>query len=277
MKQKSLFNTQQIVLVIVLLVIFAGCRQRTTSSEEEQSSEEISMEEVQEDVKSVVYPLPSPFRLSQRLDSIGASYIGNVLNSVNNIDNYFTEKSKALALGVYGADLAYAGTYDKHQDVSKYSSVVKSLVDDLGIDIDYSKYFDRELKEEVINNKDTLVSIVSHVYYDSYEFFREKSDPALSALMVTGMWVEGLYIATHISEDTYNNYEMVKLIYDQSNSLKKVIGLLDKFGDAEVLKDIRGALVKLQSLYESTDGSLNKEQLNSITLAIESIRESIIA
>jgi hypothetical protein len=234
------------------------------------------MQEVKSDVQDIVYPLPAPFELSQQLDRAGASYVGNVLNPVSNADKYFTEKSKALALGVYGADLAYAGTYNNAKDINKYSGVLKSLVDDLGINVKYTDYFSDDSREK-LNNKDTLVKVVSNVFYDTYTFLNKKSDPALAALVVSGTWVEGLYIATHITQDTYNNNEMVKLIYDQSKSLEKVISLLDKFENNEMVAGISGALKKLKAMYDETNGSLTKEQLDTITKTIETIRSSIVS
>ncbi len=277
-KVMNLLRTSLLSILVVSLLVITGCKQRTSTSGSgsETDTSAINMQEVQSDVGEIVYPLPAPFELSQKLDQIGASYVGNVLNPVDNVDKYFTEKSKALALGVYGADLAYAGTYDNTQDINRYSGVLRTLVDDLGIDIKYTDYFNEDSREK-LNNKDTLVKVVSNVFYDTYSFLNKKSDPALAALVVSGTWVEGLYIATHVMNDTYNNYEMVKLIYDQSKSLGKVIDLLDKFENNEVVSGISGALKKLKAMYDETNGSLTKEQLDSITKTIETIRSSIVS
>ncbi len=279
MKVINYLKASLLTLLITSIFVVTGCKQRTSTSQAGESatdSSALNMQEVKSDVQDIVYPLPAPFELSQQLDRAGASYVGNVLNPVSNADKYFTEKSKALALGVYGADLAYAGTYNNAKDINKYSGVLKSLVDDLGINVKYTDYFNDDSREK-LNNKDTLVKVVSNVFYDTYTFLNKKSDPALAALVVSGTWVEGLYIATHITKDTYNNNEMVKLIYDQSKSLEKVISLLDKFENNEMVAGISGALKKLKAMYDETNGSLTKEQLDTITKTIETIRSSIVS
>ena len=266
-----------IVPVIVFGLFVLSCTQSSKKTGEETSVEtSISKEELRKDVEEVIYPLPTPFELYQKLESIGASYVGNVLNPVKNLDNYYTEKSKALALGVYGADLSYSATYNKEQESKLYSNTLKSILDDLGVDVKFAKLLSEEHSEK-FDNKDTLVNFITNTFYDTYSFLYEESEPALAGLMVAGIWIESLYIATHISKDTYNNYEMVNLIYNQSKSLEKVILLLDKFKDKELVASISNALKKLKIIFEKTDGSLTKEQLENISTTIGTIRSSIIS
>ena len=62
------------------------------------------------------YPLPSSFEVTKLLVEAGASYILNLCNPVDNVNRYISLKSKALNLGVYGADLSYAATYNQAQE-----------------------------------------------------------------------------------------------------------------------------------------------------------------
>ncbi|MBN2348720.1 MAG: hypothetical protein JXJ22_07785 [Bacteroidales bacterium] len=264
------------LVAIFGILAISGCKRSSTTTSQEGTGELLNKEEIKSDVEEIIYPLPSPFELNNKLDDIGAIYVGKVLNPAENVSRYFTEKSKALAMGVYTADLSYAATYNKSQEVKMYSGALKSIIDDLGIDVDFVEYLNSESKE-TFENKDSLVSMVTNIVYDTYSFFNKKSDPALSALMISGVWIEGLFIATHISEDTFNNYEMVKLIYDQKSSLEKVIEVLDRFGDTEVVIDIAEALKKLKVLYDEAGSSLTNDQLYKITSTIETIRSSIIS
>lgn len=262
------------IAVAGFVLLFTACNQSGSKTTEEAT--DISKEEITTDVKAIVYPLPSPFELAQKLEQAGATYLGSVLNSPENIDKYFTEKSKALALGVYGADLSYAGNYNQMQDVQVYSKIVNSLVDELGVEVNFNELMTEDGKMK-FENKDSMVNIVSGMVYNTYDFFKTKSEPSLAGLMVAATWIEGLYIATHISEDTFNNYEMVKLIFDQKTTLNKVLDLLAHFKGDERIDSLSGVLEKLNAIYDEAGDSLTKEQLDNITVTIEAVRESIVS
>jgi len=266
------------VIVLSSLFLVFGCNQSGDSKKEDKQAtkKQISADSIEANVKDIIYPLPSPFNLYQRLDDIGASYLGHVLNPAANRDQYFTERDKALNLGVYAADLSYVTTYDRSQEIQEYSRAVKLLADDLNIKIDFNHLSSQEAKEK-LQDKDSLVDYITKVFHKTYSFLNEKGKPSLSALMISGVWSEGLYIATHISDDTYNNYEIVKLIYDQKQSLKKVIELLEKFDNDERVATLHKAFSKLMKIYEEAGTDLTKKELNKITSAIEQIREGIVS
>ncbi|MBN2215264.1 MAG: hypothetical protein JW723_13585 [Bacteroidales bacterium] len=263
------------VFAAVLLLSVSSCRHRSAGTGEGDTAM-ITKDSLMSEVKEVVYPLPAPLELYQKLEDIGASYIGNVLNPVENIDKYYTEKNKALNLGTYAADLSYVSAYNKKQEMQLYSKNLKTLMDDLNVNINFTDFYSQEMKQK-LENKDTVVKIVTNVFYDTYTAMQKEGDTALAALMLTGIWAEGLYIASHISEDTYNNNEIVQIIYDQKNSLQIVLDMLNKTKGNEVTNSMIKALENIKAMYDKTGDSLTKEQLSEITHAIENIRSSIIS
>ena len=271
---KNILRSLFVAAIVVSVSVIYSCGQGSQSKTESDSIT-INKEQVQSNVAQMVKTIPSPYELSLKLEEIGSSYIEGSVNSINNIDKYFTEKNKALNLGIYGADLAYVSTYEKKQEVSLYTKAVKTLVDQLGIKIDLAKLSSEETKEK-LDNKDSLANIVSATFLDVYNFLNENSDPSLAALVAAGVWVEGLYLAMQISEETFNNNDFVKIIYDQQNSLSKVIELLDMFKNDQLINSMVDALKKLQIQFESTNGSLTVEQLNGIGQTITTIRSGII-
>jgi hypothetical protein len=262
-------------VIVLFSLSFNSCKQSSTGTGEGDTTM-IVKDSLLSEVKEVVYPLPAPLELYQKLEDIGAVYIGKVLNPIENIDKYYTEKNKALNLGTYAADLSYVSTYNKKQEIQLYSKNLKSLMDDLNVDINFKDFYSEEMKEK-LENKDTLAKMVTSVFYDAYTEMAKNGDPALAALMLTGIWSEGLYIASHISSDTYNNTEIVKIIYDQKISLDIVLDLLNKTKGNEVTDSMIKALENVKLMYNKTEGSLTKEQLDEITKAIENIRSSIVS
>lgn len=263
------------LFVATLLVTFFACRPSTTSTEDTSKADAIEKEEIEKSLTDLAYPLPEPFELYMILEDIGASYLNGVLNPVSNAETYMTQKSQALGAGVYAADLGYAATYNSKEDIKAYAFTMKSLLDGLGVALDYSPLMNEESRQK-LEDKDSLVAFITNIFYDTYSFLEEESIPSLSGLMASGAWVEGLYIATHISDDTYNNTEIVKIIFEQGESLDELIGLLQNFKEDERVSSLLGAFEKLLALYKDAGDSLTKEQLDSITYTIETIRESIV-
>ena len=225
MKLKNrLFNTL-IPLSLSIVIILSSCKSGNTGTQDSATADTVNKTELSQDVKDVVYPLPTPFEVTKMLNDIGAKYNSAVLNPANKVEKYFTESSKAVNLGVYGADLAYAATYDQKQDIKLYSNALKKLVTDLGVNIDFNALIADENKEK-FNNKDTLVKYITNTFSDTYQYLGEKSNPDLAIIMTSGMWVELMYIATNISENTYHVTGMVKLITDQKDSYNKLMELL---------------------------------------------------
>ncbi|MBN1117315.1 MAG: hypothetical protein JXA77_08940 [Bacteroidales bacterium] len=264
------------LLLLAVAIAFAACKKSTDKSSETTQGEMISQEEIEKGFEEVIFPLPEPMSVYQMLENIGASYAKEALNPVASAEKYFTSNIKSVNVGVYGADLSYTLVYNKKDDIDLYSKTLKKLVDDLDIKVNYRSLVSEESKEMAMSN-DSLIKLSSEIFFDIYEFLYKESDPAMAVLMANGFYVEGLYIATHISEETFNNIEMVKIIYGQSKPLEEIIKLNEKFGDNEYISAIQGSLIKLKELYDSTDGSLTEEQLKQITTIIESIRESMVS
>ncbi|MFW6227628.1 MAG: hypothetical protein ACOC31_05945 [Bacteroidota bacterium] len=268
-----------LVIPVFTILVIAGCntanRDAQTTDTQEQATE-LNKQEIEANVEALVADLPTPFEFAQMLNEIGIRYVSEVLNTVNNVDNYFTEKSQALNLGVYSADLGYSTIYENQEDIRAYMEAVKTLLDELKVDVDYSFLMDENHKERMAD-KDTIVDVVTETFFEAYEFLNEKNSPELAALMAAGMWIEGVYIATHISDESFDNVDMVKLIYEQGNTLTPLIDLLNKFEGSNEVKDLATDLQELKAIYDRTEGSLTKEELQMIKNNIEKLRAKIIS
>ncbi|QQS50327.1 MAG: hypothetical protein IPM71_12150 [Bacteroidota bacterium] len=270
--KKHLKTTLLFCLAATLLF---SCKQSGKDQSVVETEEQLSQQEVKEGIEEMVFPLPEPMEVYQMLENIGAKYNKTILNPVASIEKYFSSNVKAVNLGVYAADLSYATVFDKKDDIDNYTKVLKILMDDLGIKIDYKTLTSEETRQKAAD-VDSLVKITTDVFYDTYKFLYAESDPALAVLMANGFYIEGLYVATHISKDTYNNTEMVKIIYNQSKPLEKLIELNGRFSSNQYIQTLQSALIKLKALYDETDGSLTQEQLTALTSNIKTIRTTMV-
>ena len=277
MKLKRLLCNTLFGLSLAAVFTLASCKSGNTGTEQDSASADtVNKTEISQDVKDVVYPLPTPFEVTKMLNEIGAKYNSSILNPANKAEKYFTETSKAVNLGIFGADLAYAATYDNKQDIKLYSGALKKLVDELGINIDYSVLVNEESKEKY-NNKDTLVNFITNTFFDTYQYLSKKSNPDLAIVMTSGVWVELMYIATNISEDTYHYSGMVKLITDQKASYTKLMELLASRNANPEIKDLETKLSVLKPVFDKVDAGLSEADYTVILKTIKEVRKSFVS
>jgi len=245
------------------------------STQDEAISDSLNKTLLATEIREVIYPLPTPFEMTKMLNDIGATYSPKNMNPASRVERYNTETSKAINLGVYGADLSYASTYQQQQDIQVYLNAIKTLADQLGITYDYTQLLSEEYKEK-FNNKDSLTSIVTNTIYNTYQYLDQKSNPDLAATMITGMWVELMYIATNISSDSYNFTGLVNIISKQKTSYEKVMELLATRNSNSDIKSLESKLQVLKPVFDKVDTGLSEQDYNLILQTIRSVRTSLV-
>ncbi len=275
---KKLTNCRYItfLLVAVFALNFVACKPVDKKKGEGQTMKPLLKKAIEKEVKDVVYPLPTTFELTSMLNRIGADYILGLSNSSENADKYFTEKARALNLGVYSADLSYASTYQRKQETMLFLKASKSLIDNLEITSAYNETLVEEV-EKNLDDKDQLVKVITNSFYDTYEFLNKNAKGNLSLMVVSGSFIEGLYIATHISDNTYANPEIVKVIFDQKAILEKLLEVLAPEAKDANIASLIADLTGLKASYDKiVDGSMTEDQLNEISASVAKLREGIV-
>jgi len=193
-------------------------------------------------VKQVFYSLPSPLETALILKRAGATYNEEILNKVDNTSKYNTNKSMALNLGIYSTDLSYASLFDQTQASIQFMTASKKMAEGLGIlnAIDNSII---EKLEANVNNRDVILDIISETLLNTNSTLEENDRVAIGSIILVGGWVEGLYIAaTLVDNSKTTNSELVNRIIDQKLSLNTVVNLLNQNKNnpdvQSVLKDI---------------------------------------
>jgi hypothetical protein len=195
------------------------------------------------DVKAqnVFYSIPSPIETTTLLKAAGAKYNAAYLNPIENVSKYASVAGKALNLGVYGSDLSFTSIFDQTQESMLYLRCTNKLATGLGI----SGAFDESTTSRIeanMENRDSLLAIISDSYWNADSYLKDNGQPGVSALIVAGGWIEGLYIATQIANSTKNEAIGTR-IGEQKLSLDNLIALLDSYktendGAADVLKGL---------------------------------------
>ena len=258
-----------------LVIILAGCK--TSQQKQEDSGESSGIEDVKEAVIEDLsgYPVPTSFELTELIHQAGAPYILTLSNDPEKASDYITQKDKALNLGIYGADLCYASTYMMKQATMLFLEASKTLIDELGI----STTFNVDYAERVENNledRDSIISIVTLSFYDTWDYLVENKQDVLARLVVCGSWIEGIYITSSIAQTSKDPSDMLEILAKQKNSLDKLVAMLESVKDASDVDDVFKGLFDLQEIYKDVGDTLTEEQLGRILDQVESLRSGII-
>jgi len=269
------------------------------SSDKQKNSDEFTAAEdsLKEQIEEVVYNIPSPSEIPYLLQSTGAEYNQGLLNSRTKVDQYASRTDKAaLNLGVYAADIGYLTSYDKTQEAIDYLSSCKTLADNLGVigsfDAEVLKKF-----EENISNKDSLTRVLDSTIKRTQNFLQDDKRNKLSALIIAGSFIEGLYISTgliksypkNILPDDKRNQvltPLMRIVLQQKKSVSELLKMLKTVDQTEPVVAIVTDLTALEGAYSKLnieeqisknrgDLVLTDKNLEEITLIVERLRKGI--
>ena len=195
-----------------------------------------------------IFSIPSPVEFSLLLKKSGAKYNPAILNKESKIDQYTTKYAWALNLGVYGADLGYTSIYDHSDDAMKYMKNVNKLLDKLGLMDAFDKSTLDRIKKN-IDNKDSLLQLVSSTYRDCDHYLKNNKMDDVGALIVTGGWLESMHLAVNTVGDKPNK-DVLNRIAEQKLSIDN---LLEMIGMHTSDDDIMFLFNKLNEIKEQYD------------------------
>jgi DNA-directed RNA polymerase subunit F len=199
----------------------------------------------QEELRKIFFSIPAPMEMAALIKDAGFKFDPAMLNNVENASKYTGEAKQAINLGVYGADLSYSSMFDEKQKSVDYLAAAQKLARQMGVD-DALKNDMLERLQSNQDSRDSLLAIVSEAYTDLNGYLKENNRVEISALVISGGWIEALYLSTKYSA---GNEQIKKRIAEQKYSLDELIKYFDKFGEVESLKEMKADLISLQKLY----------------------------
>ncbi len=283
-------------LVLLLTLVLWSCGSK---KEKEDNNDEFKQaeESLNDEIKDVVYNIPSPSEIPYMLQATGAEFNQSLLSDRKKAEQYLTKNDKAaLNLGVYAADIGYLVSYDKTQDAINYMNSAKKLADNLGVlgtfDADLLKRFEKN-----ISAKDSLAHMVDEAIHQTEKYMKNDNRSKPAALMLTGSFVEGLYISTgliksypkNILKDDDRNLiltPLIRVVIQQRESVDELIKMLGTVEQSEPINSLLSDLNSLQANYKAmnieehlknnrADLVLSDKNLVELTKTIEKIRQSI--
>jgi hypothetical protein len=253
-------------LILTVAAFLAACGGEPPPQDSlnvENGLDSATLAERMQKTKNIFYNIPSPMETAALLKKAGADYNSKILNDVKNVDKYTAASQQALNLGIYGADLSYASVFNHTQESMFYTSCSRKLADRLGV---ISAFNDStmELMQAKMNDRDALLDIISETYWNVDGHLKEDGRDNISALMIAGGWVEGLYIATQVAS-TNDSPELRQRIAEQKYSLDDLVALVSSYEvkDARldgVKEDLKGLQALFAGVQQGAPGSNTSEE-----------------
>ncbi len=263
-------------LLLFLIVAATSCNNNTKSGSDASKDLMKNMADKEDAVEEVIgYPIPTSYEVVDLLNKAGAPFNIGIINPTNSVSKYVSTTDKAINLGIYGADLSYASTYNYTQSVREYLNASRQLIDELQISSTFNEDFTEKF-EANIDNKDTLISLITDSFYDTYNYLQKNEQDVTSVLVVTGSWIESVYIASQIYFTAQNKDPFVKILVNQKNSLAQLLKLLEPVKDDSSVSDIYTKLQEIEKIYQGFSSPATSEQINSLADQIEDLRNGLV-
>jgi hypothetical protein len=263
--------------------------------------DDFAPEQDKEIVDDIIQNISSPVEMAALLLDEGIKFNYKFLSSTDNVDEFNTSFKQALNLGVLGADMGYLNMYQKTGSALNYITAIKELSDELKV----GQFFNFETLKRLAssnNNLDSLMYLSVSSFDNMDAYLREHSRSNISTLLVTGVWVEGLYLATQVVKEkdnktirerigeqkitldqlltVLNHYKKDKRFFNLITHLEKLKEELSKVKITEIegeteMQEVDGVLMAVSTT--TTDVEITDEQLASIITAVEEVRSFVIA
>jgi hypothetical protein len=177
-------------------------------------------------------------------------------------------------------------------------NAAKKMADELGV----SGAFDAKTIERFtknLGNRDSMLVLVGVAYRASDAYLKNNDRTDVSGLVLAGGWLESLYFATNVYQSKPNE-DIKRRIAEQKSSLQSLIKLLTQYYSQPEYTKLVDDLNDLSKIFDSvefkytyqkpstddqkkltminslSEVSITKEQLDSITEKVKSIRASIV-
>jgi hypothetical protein len=290
---------KKLAFILTVILLISACKGKK-NNELNVPGYELSQGEVQipeQAMEDIIQNVSSPIEIAAFIKDLGVPFNSLYISNPDNADNYSTSFKMAYSLGMLGADLGYLNVYEKTGSSINYLTAINKLADGLKV----SQFFDFNTIKRLAttsSNLDSLIFLSVHSFNQMDDHLRITDRSNLSALMVAGIWIEGMYQATQSVKEIHDpklaeyigeqklilndlllilkNYQrddqFAKLIED-FETIKKdfdAVKITYEMGEPQAVEE-DGMLVIIQQ--ESSLVNISDETLNQIISTTKKIRD----
>ncbi len=299
----ALYRKLPVALGLGFALLLASCG-GSGSEGEGQGTDTLATEEPPKDAEIIgiggkLFSIPSPVQTALAIRKAGLKYNKEMTAPLEKGDALTTKAARALAMGVYGADLSYVTV---HKDGARAIGTIQAI-EKLGGHLGVMNAFDRTLMDRFkanMNNEDSLLRLSGVAFRAADQYLKTNESEDVSVLVLAGGWVESLHLVVN-DPAALKDQSLMNRIGEQKRALSmlvELIGASDKDGASAALlaalKELEAEFASITSTYTYaepvTDASKKTTFINStsqvampaetiaaITAKIAAIRNMILA
>ncbi|MBP6391485.1 MAG: hypothetical protein KA175_02425 [Flavobacteriales bacterium] len=294
-------SSHQLLPTAVALVLLAGvtaCGDGPSGSQTETHADTLTT--APSDGGGVVniggklFSIPSPVQTALMIRSTGAEYQRDIVLDRAMADGLTSKVGRALAMGLYGADLAYCTI---HKDGQSALATLQTI-EQLGARLELGNAFDKSLLDrfkENMNNQDSLLRLSGEAFRASDQYLKTNDRGDVSSLILAGGWLGSLHIALRHTGGK-GSEKVAQRVGEQRRALGDLIALIEA-NDKEKqcnalcadLKTLKQAFDAIKSTYQfekpvtdvaarttfingASSVTVTPEQLTAIAQQVETLR-----
>jgi hypothetical protein len=252
-------------------------------------------------MEAIYYSIPSPMETTILLKRSYTKFSANLLFPEFSINKIHDNQTTALVLGILSTDLNYAMLSERKMETNRLINQVIEIAQLLHLDAIVNS-ITKDRIEKNLNNKDSMQIIIGNTFWEIENKLKNDEKEDLSALIVAGGWIEGLYLASNMSKLDPKNKSLQNIIAEQKIVHENLIALIEDFKFEDLiqenviksifnLKSVFGKISKVEIEENLTPNKENNEEivignyfnlkfeeedLNEIHNLISNIRKTIL-
>lgn len=279
---------QRVFFVLLLALVFQGCSEAGQDRAEDDKKETAGTDQKPEkrDKSSSgerkAYPMPTPLQVTSFLKSRGVEYEPSFLLPVREEIPYPTTFQRALVLGATTIDMGFSAVYGDKERARAYLERTRALIERLGVQMENKEQIMERFRSN-IQNPDSLSKIVLEVYHGAFRYLREHDKEREGLLVLTGCYMEGLYLTCQFRDTVRNGAAYANVIGQQKTYLENIRRITERVvaeghqKDRELYQGLEGLSDAFGGVsVSSSGGSEGKEMRTRIERgAVRELKERI--
>ena len=247
-------NNKLIFLVLLFPILFTCCVNTIADNEDLISDTTISTERVEiskESMTELISNVSSPIEIASLLLNENVAFNKSYIANTNNVDNLISDFDCAINIGILGADLGYLNIYEKTSSVMSTVAGINKLSNKLKV----GQFFNFSLLKRLATSSKTLDSLIytSVSSFNNMEAYLRQNDRTnISALMVTGVWVESTSLATMVYKDKPNE-KIGERIGEQKLILNNLVIIIDNYRSDSRFAELAIDLHELKTIFNEIE------------------------
>lgn len=231
------------------------------NSEGAQSKIDFESITVLDSVDAVFYALPSPEEILSYINNNHAAFDPKLPLNPDRGNTITAQEQKAVALGIYLADVAYLASFERTDKMVHYVVAINHLMQELNINPDFTA----EQKELIYNSDFSVESLysISRELYDVIVNYLENFEGGKELSLISiGALTESIYIATELNEDLSENKSSVLKISEQELLFADIMMMVKPY-NFNLYKDMHTDLEDLEASFKQFNLKSSIKEVNS--------------